>query len=121
MELPSLTCCYPFKYRVWIHSECIRGIIAIYNATSLFVNSVDLPVLMDTKSDLNKDVSSPKMSKSSATVEVLIEHTIFELSLFIYFLVGSQGYTTFLLNLLIDQNLRFVIKQAQIGWALIMS
>ena len=90
--------------------------IAIYNATSLFVNSVDLPVLMDSKSDMNKDISSPKMSKSSATVEVLIEHTIFELSL-----VGSQGYTTFLLKLLIDQNLRFVVKQAQIGWALIMS
>ena len=70
--------------------------------TSLFVNSGDLPVLMDTKSDINKDFSFAKMSQSSVTVEVLIEYTIFALILFIFFFVGGQGYTMFLLVLLID-------------------
>ena len=52
-------------------------------ATSLFVNSGDLPVLIDAKSNVNEDFSFAKMSQSSATVEVLIEHTIFVLILFI--------------------------------------
>ena len=33
-------------------------------AAFLFVNFVDLSVLMDNKSDVNKDVSSAKMSES---------------------------------------------------------
>ena len=41
-------------------------------AASLFVNFVYLPVLMDTKSDINKDVNSAKMSESFAIAEVLI-------------------------------------------------
>ena len=39
---------------------------------STFVNSVDLFVLMDAKPDVNKDVSSAKMSESFATVKILI-------------------------------------------------
>ena len=41
-------------------------------AASLVVNSVDLSVLTDAKSDVNKDVSSAKMSESFTTAEVLI-------------------------------------------------
>ena len=66
------------------------------------MNSLDLSVLMNAKPEVNKDVSSAKMCESFATVEVLIEHNFFTFNLFIYMLVGSQGYTMFLLELLMD-------------------
>ena len=62
---------------------------------SLSVNSVDLPVLMDADSDVNKDISSGKMLESIATVEVLIKHSFFAFIPYIYLLVGSQISTVF--------------------------
>ena len=44
-------------------------------SASLFVNSVDLPVLMDADSEVNKGISSGKMLESIATVEVLYNQT----------------------------------------------
>ena len=71
-------------------------------SASWFVNSVDLPVLMDADPDINKDISSGKMLESIATVEVQIKHTFFAFIPHIYLLVGSQGSTMFFLELLMD-------------------
>ena len=71
-------------------------------AAFLFLNSVDLSFLMEIKSDVIKDISFAKMSESFATVELLIEGTFFAFSPLIHLLVGSQGCSMFLLELLID-------------------
>ena len=71
-------------------------------SASWFVNSVDLPVLMDADPDINKDISSGKMLESIATVEVLIKHTFFPFIPYTYLLVGSQVSTMFFLELLMD-------------------
>ena len=57
---------------------------------------------MEVKPEVIKGVSSAKMSELFAIVEVLIERTFFHFSLFMYFLVRSQGYSMFLLKLLVD-------------------
>ena len=61
-------------------------------SASLFVNSVDLFVLMDADSEVNKDISSKKMLGSIATLEVQIKYTFFDFIPYIYLLVGKQGY-----------------------------
>ena len=71
-------------------------------AASLFLNSVDLSVLREVESDASKDVSFPKIPESFTTVEVLIEHTFFAVSPFIYLLVGREGCSLFLLEMLVD-------------------
>ena len=65
---------------------------------SSFVNYVEFSISMGVKSELNKDVSSTKMSESFATVKVLIEYTFFVFSPFMFLLAGSQGCTMFLLE-----------------------
>ena len=57
---------------------------------------------MEVKPEVIKGVSSAKMSELFAIVEVLIERTFFHFSPFMYFLVRSQGYSMFLLKLLVD-------------------
>ena len=52
--------------------------------------------------DIIKDANSAKMSGSLAIAEVLIERKFFTFSPCVYLLAGSQGYSIFLLDLLID-------------------
>ena len=49
-----------------------------------------------------KDANSAKMSGSLGIAEVLIERKFFTFSPCVYLLAGSQGYSIFLLDLLID-------------------
>ena len=79
-----------------------RNYTRLPGSKSLSLNSVDLPVLMDADSDVNKDISFGKMLESIATVEVLIKHNFFPFIPYIYLLVGSQVSTMFFLELLMD-------------------
>ena len=55
----------------------------------LFVKSVNLSFRLEFKSDVINDISSAKMSHSFAVVEVLMKHTYFALSPFLYVLMRS--------------------------------
>ena len=55
----------------------------------MFVKSVNLSFILEFKSDIIKGVSSAKMSHSFAAVEVLMKHTFFALSPFLYVHMGS--------------------------------
>ena len=71
-------------------------------APLLSLNSVELSFLMEVKSDVIKDFGFAKMSELFAIVEVLIKRTFFVFSPFIYLLVGSQGCSLFLPELIVD-------------------
>ena len=73
--------------------------------------SVDSSFLMKVKPDVIKDINFAQMSKSFVTVEELIECIFFAFSPLIYLLMGNQRCSMFLLELLIDWTLRFVINK----------
>ena len=59
--------------------------VAVY----LFVKSVNLSFMLKSKSDVIKKVSYAKISHLFTVVEVLMKHTIFAFSLFLYLLMES--------------------------------
>lgn len=71
-------------------------------AASLFLHYVDSSLFMEVKSGLIKGISVAKMSESFAIVEAVIKHTFPAFSLSIYLLLGSQGCSLLLLELLMD-------------------
>ena len=71
-------------------------------AVYLFVKSVNLFFMLEFKFDVIKDVSSAKMSHSFAAVEVLMKHTFFAFSPFLYVFMGNQGCSMFFLELLME-------------------
>ena len=75
-----------------------RQPVALY----LFMESVNFSFKLKFKSDIIKDVSSAKMSHSFAAVEVLIKHTFMAFTAFLYVLIGSPGFFTLLLELLME-------------------
>ena len=66
-----------------------RGATLAHVVLYMFVKSVNLSFILEFKSDIIKGVSSAKMSHSFAAVEVLMKHTFFALSPFLYVHMGS--------------------------------
>ena len=75
-----------------------REPVAVY----LFRKSVNLSFILEFKSGVIKEVSSAKMPHSFAAVEVLMKHTFFSFSAFLNVLMGSQRFSTFFLELLME-------------------
>ena len=73
----------------------------------LFIKSVNLPFMLQLKSNFIKDVSSSNASHSFAAVQVLMKRTFFAFAFisFLFLLMGSQGCSMFLL----DNNIYYYI------------
>ena len=57
----------------------------------MFVKSVNFSFILEFKSDVIKGVSSAKMSHSFPAVEVLMKHTFFAFSPFLYVLISWEA------------------------------
>ena len=65
-----------------------------------FVKSINLDLMLEFKSEVIKDVRFAKMSDLFSAVEVLMKHTFFAFSPFLYVLMGSYRWSMFFLELL---------------------
>ena len=76
----------------------------------LFVKSVIFSLMLKFKSDIIKDVSSTKMSHSFAAVQVLMKCTFFAFSPFLFLLMGSQGCSMCLLELVMEYTYKVCLS-----------
>ena len=79
--------------------SCFPQLVVVY----LFLKSLNLSFMLEFQSDVIYDATSANMFHLFTAVEVLMKRTFFVFSLFLFLLMGSQGYSMFFLELLMEQ------------------